>query len=121
MASYDDIYGSRFLTADELKKPVTVTIERVETETFNRPGESPRTKAVAYFKGHTKGMVINKTNAGVLADSFGKGFSDWVGQSVTIKPESTTFAGKATKGLRIYANSGGKRSLSAEMNDDVQF
>jgi hypothetical protein len=110
MATYDELYGSRFLAAADLKGPVNATIERVETETFTRPGERDKTKVVVYFKGGKKGMVINKTNAANLAASFGKAFSNWVGKRVTIRPEQTMFGGKPTSGLRLYPLNGGDRS-----------
>lgn len=97
--NYDDLYGSRFLAAADLKAPVDVIIDRVEHETFERDG---RTKAVVYFKGKTKGMVLNKTNAEALSGSFGKEFSDWSGKSITLRPESVMFSGKSVKALRAY-------------------
>jgi hypothetical protein len=104
---YDDIYGSRFLAATDLKGPITVTVDRIEYEQFTRPGEPTRTKAVAYFKGGKKGMVINKTNAANLAAAFGKPFTGWVGKRVMLRVEQTMFAGKPTHGLRIYPANGG--------------
>lgn len=113
MTDYDDLYGSRFLAATDLKGPVTVTIERIEYEQFTRPGEPTRTKAVAYFKGGKKGMVINKTNAANLAAAFGKAFPNWVGKRVTIRPEQTMFAGKPTRGLRLYPAANGGPPIPA--------
>jgi hypothetical protein len=125
MADYDDLYGGRFLAATDLKAPVTATIERVDLETFNRPGEPARTKAVAYFKNAKKPMVVNKTNAGVLAAAFGKAFSGWVGQRVTVKAEPTTFGGKNTLGLRLYPANAPKQieapSLRDEMSDAIPW
>jgi hypothetical protein len=34
MNSYDDLYGSRFLAATDLKAPVNAVIERIEQENF---------------------------------------------------------------------------------------
>jgi hypothetical protein len=47
-------------------------------------------------------VVCNKTNAITLGSAFGKNFSAWIGKSVTIKPENTTFSGKVVKALRLY-------------------
>ena len=81
---YDDLYGSRFLAAADLKGPITATIERIDQEQFQRPGEPTRTKAVIYVRGGKKGIVLNKTNASTLATSFGKNFAAWPGKRVTI-------------------------------------
>jgi hypothetical protein len=106
MEDFDDFYGSRFLSASDVKAPVNATIERIDFEQFTRPGEPTRTKAVVYFKGGKKGMVINKTNANTLAEAFGKKFAGWVEKRVTVKAEPTTFAGKLTRGLRLYPFNG---------------
>jgi hypothetical protein len=49
--NFEELYGTKYLSAGELKGPVDATLERIEEETFARPGEKPRTKKVAYFKG----------------------------------------------------------------------
>src|SRR5262245_17110877 len=103
---FDDIYGSKFLSAADVKTPVVARIERIDHEKFARPGEPTRIKAVAYFKGGKKGMVINKTNANNLAAAFGKKFADWVDKRVTVKAEPTNFGGKPTLGLRLYPVNG---------------
>jgi len=134
---YDDLYGSRFLAATDLKGPVNVTVDRIEYEQFTRPGEQTRTKAVAYFKGGKKGMVINKTNAANMAAAFGKPFAGWIGKRVTLRVEQTMFAGKPTRGLRIYPANGGDTApppvaapepppperppLRDEMNDEIPW
>jgi hypothetical protein len=142
MSDYEEMYGSRFLAAADLKAPTTVVIERIENEIFEKPGEKPRKKAVAYFKGARKGMLINKTNAAMLADSFGKSFSDWIGARVTIQAETTFFGSKPMKGLRLYPANGAPpvtaaapapkmdgdqrpqppvESYSEEMSDSIDF
>jgi hypothetical protein len=102
MNSYDDLYGSRFLAAIDVKAPINATIERVELQPFTRPNEPPHTRAVVYVKGGKKGIVLNKTNASILAAAFGKDFKSWVGRRILIRPEPVVFAGKATTGLRLY-------------------
>jgi hypothetical protein len=102
MNSYDDLYGSRFLAATDLKAPTNAVIERIEQETFTRDGGPSRRKAVLFFKNRVKGIVCNKTNAITLGDAFGKDFVSWVGKTITITPENTTFGGKLVKALRLY-------------------
>ena len=129
MTDFDDLYGGRFLTAQDVKAPTEAIIERVEQEAFTRPGEPTRTKAVLYFKGGKKGLVINKTNANAMATAFGKNFSDWVGKRVTIKPEPTNFGGKPTQGLRLYPVNTAvpppqpepKPSLAEETGDEIPW
>jgi hypothetical protein len=129
MASYDDLYGSRFLSATELKAPVTAVIERIDEETLGRGAEA-RTKVVLYAKGAKKGIVVNKTNARTLADAFGKDFNAWPGHQITVKAEPTTFGGKSTLGVRIYPVNGAisapkapeaPKPMAEEMNDSIPW
>jgi hypothetical protein len=102
MPEFEDLYGSRFLTAADLKGPVNAFIERIEEESFTRDGKASRPKAVIYFRGARKPVVCNKTNANVLAHAFGKSFEEWIGKCVTVRPETTTFNGKVVPALRLY-------------------
>jgi hypothetical protein len=103
---FDDLYGSNFLAATDLKKPITAIVEQVEQQDFARQGERRKMKAVLHVHGIKKPIVVNKTNALTLAAAFGKDFDDWIKQRVTIKAEPTTFGGKPTKGIRLYPANG---------------
>jgi hypothetical protein len=103
---FDDLYGSQYLSATDLKKPFNATIEEIEQQDFARQGERERMKKVLRLKGVHKGIVLNKTNAVTLAEEFGKDFDDWIGKRITVKAEPTTFAGKRTMGLRLYPANG---------------
>jgi hypothetical protein len=103
---FDDLYGSNYLAAADLKRPLTTVIEQVEHEDFARQGEKKKMKAVLFVRGIKKPIVVNKTNALKLATAFGKDFDAWIDQRIIIKAEDTTFGGRPTKGLRLYpANS----------------
>jgi hypothetical protein len=123
---FDDLYGSNYLAATDLKKPITTVIEQVEQEDFARQGEKKKMKAVLYLRGVKKPVIVNKTNALSLATAFGKDFNEWIDQHVVIKAEPTTFAGKPTKGLRLYPANGEdapalkspKSKKTEEFNDD---
>jgi hypothetical protein len=110
--SYDDIYGSKFLAASDVKKPFTARIETVDTVDFAREGERPKKKKVLTLKGISKPVVVNKTNADTLSEAFGKDFDDWIDKRITGKAERTQFGGKPTMGLRLYPAAGEKTLLS---------
>jgi hypothetical protein len=99
---FDDMYGSKYMAATDLKKPVIATIEQIDRDSFIKPGEKPKTKLVISVKGGKKGIVVNKTNALTLATAFGKDPDEWVGQRIVNKAERTTFGGKPVMGLRLY-------------------
>ena len=125
---FDDIYGSNYLAATDLKKPITTVIEQVEQEDFARQGEKKKMKVVLYLRGVRKPVIVNKTNALTLANAFGKNFEDWPDQRIVIKAEPTTFAGKPTKGIRLYPANGEdapvlkspkSKKTSEDLNDDL--
>jgi hypothetical protein len=127
---FDDLYGSNYLAATDLKKPITTVIEQVEQEDFARQGEKKKMKAVLYLRGVKKPVIVNKTNALSLATAFGKDFNEWIDQRVVIKAEPTTFAGKPTKGLRLYPANGEdapalkspkSKKTSEDFNDDIDM
>jgi hypothetical protein len=127
-SDFDDMYGSRYLAATDLKKPITTVIDQVEKDYFAKQGERKKEKAVLHLRGIKKPTVVNKTNALVLAVAFGKDIDDWVGQRVVIRPERTTYGGMPTMGLRIYPadtgeapapNAPKKSKRSDDMNDEL--
>jgi hypothetical protein len=118
---FDDLYGSNYLAAVDVKKPITTVIEQVEQEDFARQGEKRKMKAVLQVRGIKKPIVVNKTNALKLAIAFGKDFDDWIGQRIVIKAEDTTFGGRPTKGLRVYPNEEDTKALKprSKKSDDL--
>jgi hypothetical protein len=71
---------SKYLKATDLAgKPALHTIEEVTLQTMGLPGEQEQ-KVVVHLNGETRGLVLNKTNAGVLADLFGDESEAWIGQ-----------------------------------------
>jgi hypothetical protein len=60
---FDDLYGSKYLAATDLKKPFTSTIEEVDRQDFARQGERQKMKVVLQLKSVKKPVVVNKTNA----------------------------------------------------------
>lgn len=81
MAKVRDLFQSRFLRADDLGTArVRVTIEQVAIEAMH--GSK---KPVLYFRGKTKGLVINQTRALSLSRVLeSEETDDWVGCQVTI-------------------------------------
>jgi hypothetical protein len=72
-SDFNNMYGTRFLSADDVKKPTRTMITAVDREIFDRPDGRSEAKATLTFnfKDFTKPMVCNKTNAASLANSFG--------------------------------------------------
>ena len=104
----------------------------VTTETFEKPGEPPRRKALLWFEDEDRALVLNKTNASAMAMAFGKDFSAWRGREIVLRCEPVNFAGKMVPSLRLSpikrrpspgtAESRAESdSRQREMNDDIPF
>lgn len=58
-------------------------------------------KPVVYFNGTDKGLVLNKTNANVIAGLYGPNTDGWIGQRITLFPTQTDFQGKQVECIRV--------------------
>jgi hypothetical protein len=56
------------------------------------------TKPVVHFRDQTKGLVLNATNFGAIANQHGDETDDWRGKAVTLYP---TRVGKRVDAIRI--------------------
>lgn len=85
-AKYEDLYGSEYLSPDDLKAGQTVetTFTGYEVrELFCRGKKNLRCTMTA--KGAKKRVCINKTSAKALARAWGKDFAGWIEKPVTIR------------------------------------
>lgn len=93
---------SKFLKAADLKKDgksikVRLTIDRAEIVEFK-----DNTKKVGlFFKGREKGLVLNKTNAQLVAEQHGQNMDDWNGKEIAIYPTTTDFGGERVECIRV--------------------
>ena len=96
--NFHDLYPSRYVKAADLRgQTIAVTIEHVEVETM----PDKKTKPVLYFRGKDKGLVLNKTNATVIAYDLGEDLSRWVGEKIDIYATRVTGPNGVTDGIRV--------------------
>lgn len=97
-----DAFPSKFLAASDLKgRELIVTIEKVITEAV---GKDQEMKAVVYFQGKQKGVVLNKTNAKRIVEIVGSAQTDdWPGAQIKIYPTETEFGGETVECIRVKA------------------
>lgn len=99
MATLNNLFPSNYLKADDLDGERIVTIERVEMELVGKDKES---KAVAYFEGEPKGLILNKTNAvAISAISGSQDTDDWPGAQMVLVIAAVDFRGTLTNAIRI--------------------
>jgi hypothetical protein len=126
MANIHDVFPSKYLKASELKgqRPI-VTIDRVEIEAGNNNDEL----LVAYFKGKSKGMVINKTKANIISTMYGPETDNWVGEQIQLYETTADFNGKRTAAIGVQIPSKRDREAAqktpapsaATADDEVPF
>ncbi len=107
----NDSFPSNYLKASDLgtNQPV-VTIAHIKQEPVGRDKEM---KAVVYFQGKEKGVVLNKTNAKKIIEIAGTPETDdWPGVRVRLFASTTEFAGDMVECIRIKAP-GNARSQAA--------
>lgn len=94
----NDVFPSNFLKSADLNgKAVRVTIASCDMEDL---GDDR--KPVLRFAGKDKGMVVNKTNWGILEAATGQPDSDdWAGYSIVIYATKVSYQGKMVDGLRV--------------------
>jgi len=88
--------SSHLKAADLNGKQVKAVIEGNEIAEFNEGN-----KLVLKFKGKEKGLVLNKTNASILASYFGDDENTWNGKEIVIYPDKTTFGSDIVDCLRV--------------------
>lgn len=102
MPNINDAFPSKFLKASDLQgsEPV-VTLDRVDFEPVGRDREM---KAVLYFAGKNKGIVLNKTNANKITEITGTAITEeWHGARVRLYAAEATFGGDTYDVVRIKA------------------
>lgn len=97
MANINDLYPSKFLKHSDLRgRTVKLKIARFDVEKI---GDD--TKPVIYFDGKEKGLVLNKTNAQVVASRYSPETSGWIGKEIELRPDKTQYAGQLVDCIRV--------------------
>ena len=98
MANIDTAFPSKYLKAHDLGgKTVKLKITGINVEKL---GEDLR--PVISFNGTEKTLVVNKTNANRITQSYGKETDDWIGKKlIAYNDPNVTFGKDIVGGMRI--------------------
>lgn len=103
--SYDVMYPGRFLKSADLDgKIVTVTIADINAEEIEGDKNKKKREYILTFVGKKKSFVLNKTNACLIVQMFGKNPNTWRGKRVTIYPTQCRFGPKTVDCIRVYGS-----------------
>lgn len=95
-----EAFPSDYLKCEDLnKRKRNLTIASV---TMEKIGKDKENKLVVWFDNEDKGLILNKTNANMIAFLLDTDDTDdWEGQMITIKPSTTEFGGKTVPCIRV--------------------
>lgn len=102
-ASVADLYGSRYQAAKSWKHgDVDTTIVRVGVDKVQgRDGSNAKTKIVLQVAIDPKPLLLNKTNASILAAAYGDNPTLWIGKPVRISIGQVMLAGSFVDSLLV--------------------
>ncbi len=96
-----EMFPSNYVKAADLNgKTCPLTIRTCVSEELGQ-GNDKEKKSVLYFEKAQKGLVLNKTNATVIAAAYGDDTDNWTGKAIEIYPTVVDFKGKLVDGIRL--------------------
>ena len=97
-----ELFPGRYLKAADIPagQQLRLTVSGVRQETMESSGEQ---KGVVHFLEEERGLVLNVTNANVIAESYGEDMDAWSGKPVLLFSTTTDFAGKRVPCIRVRA------------------
>lgn len=111
MAHFKTLFPSLYLGAHDLQgRDVSLTMRRVIVEDLKTSGGSERKPTVYFVEtqakaaqagGEEKRLVLNKTNAKVIAKMYGPEVNDWAGKRITIYSARVAAFGEEVDAIRI--------------------
>jgi hypothetical protein len=92
------MFPSDYLKAADFPTPKVLTIRGIGVEEI---GDEKTAKPVLHFMEETRGLVLNKTNSGLIAHSMGNETDAWVGRQLELYKEPVSFQGRIVDAIRV--------------------
>ena len=107
----DQLFPSKWLKSSDIgSTPRTATISRIDFELI---GHEQEKKAVLSFQNTTKRMILNRTNAQILASLYGREVMSWIGKRITLYCAEVQFRGSPVLAVRIKAEVPGSSTVKS--------
>jgi hypothetical protein len=94
----DSLFPSKYFRADDAAQPRVLTISGITVEEF---GDDRQKKPVLHFLEDSRGLVCNKTNAGIIAHVLGKDTDNWMQRQIELRAEAVPFQGRIVDAIRV--------------------
>ncbi len=107
MPDYKTLFTGKYLASPDLgKNEPTVKIARLVKELVkDEEKKTERNRWIAYFEGKDKGMLLNRSNAILIAAICkSDATEDWVGHSITLGVRDVKMGGDTVDGLRVIGS-----------------
>ncbi len=93
-----ELYPSKYLKAADLQdREIKMVIARIELEVIGDDDKKP----VVYFTKARKGLVMNRTNAKVIAAAYGQDTDQWEDKEVILFPMMVQFRDDMVESIRV--------------------
>lgn len=116
----NDIYPSRYVKAHDLgDKNVTVTIKSAVMENLGYGKEAER-KLVIYFDRATKGLILNRTNAMIIALLYTPETDNWIGKQIILHSARIKAFGAWANAVRVKETIPARNVGAAQIPDAMQ-
>ena len=97
----DSMFPSAYLKASDCSEGnLVLTIKKITQEGVGQ-GRNAEVKPVIYFDETDKGLVLNKTNAGIISEMYGKNTDTWTGKKIILYETEVSFQGEMVQAIRI--------------------
>jgi len=100
MPSINEMFPSKFLKASDIDQDYEVKIVEINTDTIGQ-GDQAEQKFIVHFEEFDKGLVLNKTNANLIAAQYSQDTDNWIGKSIVLTVEDVAYQGKITPAIRV--------------------
>ena len=90
------LFGGNYMNAGNAPLHQVLTISE---ETVDTMKQDQRKKPVIKFEETQLGLILNKTNDGILAAKWGRG--SWKGKKLKIEPVKVSYQGQIKDGLTV--------------------
>ena len=103
MATIDDLFPSPYLKSADVANQPVVTIAKIEREKMKNKEGKEELKPVLYFQEFEKGIVLNRTNANIIEDLYGKDIDEWIGAKIQLHAPIVEAFGESKPAIRVIA------------------
>jgi hypothetical protein len=111
-------YGGNHFKGEEMDTtPLLLTIDDVSVKEFEGDGGGRKEKIVLAFRETDKTMVVNFTNASIIAGFLGDETDSWIGHKIVVFRDKTRYAGKMVPCVSVRAPKQVMRGVQSRQNN----